>query len=240
AGWRREGSPAAYVYEVATGRPAAPPLDGDGLLIDAALRADGRGAATLHSAASSDEQRFSRLVEPEGRAGCLQLWDWREGKRRFAALPMPSEPRGVTFAPDGKRVVVICGGGQVQVIDPTTGKVTLRLEHGFERSSSNTYPGVRFTPDGQSLVTLGPGPAGEGWDPVQREPRLCAADARRTGAGRRALGGPPTPRDRQPRCHGARLGAGHRQARVRAAAPPRLGFHGPFQPGRPAGVDRVP
>jgi WD40 repeat protein/tetratricopeptide (TPR) repeat protein len=164
AGWRREDSPAAYVCEVATGRPAAPPLEGDGALTDAALSPDGRTAATLHSAASSDEQRFSHLVEPEGRAGCLQLWNWREGKRRFAALPMPSEPRGVTFSPDGKRVVVICGGGQVLVIDPTTGMVTMRLEHGFERSSSNTYPGVRFTPDGQSLLTWGPDAAVKVWD----------------------------------------------------------------------------
>jgi WD40 repeat protein/tRNA A-37 threonylcarbamoyl transferase component Bud32/Flp pilus assembly protein TadD len=163
AGWRREGSPAAYVYEVATGRAAAPPLEGDGVLTDAALSPDGRAAATLHSAASSDEQRFSRLVEPEGRAGCLQLWDWREGRRRFAALPMPSEPRGVTFSPDGKRVVVICGGGQLRVIDPTTGKVMMGLEHGFERSSSNTYPGVRFTPDGQSLVSWGPDGAVKVW-----------------------------------------------------------------------------
>ncbi len=164
AGWRREGSPAAYVCEVATGRPAAPPLEGDGLLTDAALSPDGHTAATLHSAASSDEQRFSRLLEPEGRAGCLQLWDWREGKRRFAALPMPSEPRGVTFSPDGKRVAVVCGGGQVLVTDPATGEVTMRLEHGFGRSSSNTYPGVRFTPDGQSLVTWGPDAAVKVWD----------------------------------------------------------------------------
>jgi eukaryotic-like serine/threonine-protein kinase len=165
AGWRREGSPAAYVYEVATGRPAAPPLEGDGILTDAALSPDGRSAATLHSAASSDAQRFGRLVEPEGRAGCLQLWDWREGRRRFAAVPMPSEPRGVTFAPDGKVAAVICGGGQVLLIDAATGQVTLRLEHGFERSSSNTYPGVRYTPDGQSLVTWGPDAAVKVWDP---------------------------------------------------------------------------
>jgi WD40 repeat protein/tetratricopeptide (TPR) repeat protein len=163
AGWRREGSPAAYVYQVGTGHLLAPPLEGDGVLTDAALSPDGRAAATLHSAASSDEQRFSRLVEPEGRAGCLQLWDWRKGKRRFAALPMPSEPRSVTFSPDGTRVVVICGGGQVLVIDPTTGKVTMRLEHGFERSSSNTYPGVRFRPGGQSLVTWGPDAAVKVW-----------------------------------------------------------------------------
>jgi WD40 repeat protein len=164
AGWRRQGTPAAYVYEVATGHPAAPPLEGDGALTDAALSPDGQCAATLHSAASSDEQRFARFVEPEGRAGYLQLWDWREGKRRFAALPMPSEPRGVTFSPEGSRVVVICGGGQVLGIEPSTGKVTMRLEHGFDRSSSNTYPGARFTNDGHSLITWGPDSAVKVWE----------------------------------------------------------------------------
>src|SRR5262249_20558259 len=91
AGWRREGSPAAYVYEVATGLPAAPPLEGDGVLTDAVLSPDGRAAATLHSAASSDEQRFSRLVEPEGRAGGLQPWGWRRGQAR---VPRPAEAIG--------------------------------------------------------------------------------------------------------------------------------------------------
>jgi WD40 repeat protein/tetratricopeptide (TPR) repeat protein/tRNA A-37 threonylcarbamoyl transferase component Bud32 len=164
AGWRREGLSATRVFDVATGRPAGPPLEGDGALTDAALSPDGRCAATLHSAAVTDSDRFGPLVEPDGRAGCLLLWDWPTARRLCDPVPMPSEPRGVAYSPDGRQVVVICGGGQVLVIDSARAAVVLRSQHGFERSSYNTYPSVRFLPGGDGFVTWGPDTAVRVWD----------------------------------------------------------------------------
>jgi WD40 repeat protein/tetratricopeptide (TPR) repeat protein len=171
AGWRRDNLEATRVYDVATGRPAGPPLEADDPLTDAALSPDGQTAATLHSAGATDEQRFAPVAPPEGRAGCLQLWDWHTGRRLGEPVPMPSEPRGIAYSPDGKQVVVICGGGQVLVIDPAQRRIILRREHGHERSSYNTYPSVRFTPDGRSFVTWGPDAAVQVWDAATGQPR---------------------------------------------------------------------
>jgi WD40 repeat protein/Flp pilus assembly protein TadD len=171
AGWRRENLLATRVYTVAGGGPAGPSLEGEGLLTDAALSPDGRTAATLHSAAVTEQERFAPVLEPDGRAGCLQFWDWHTARRLGDPVPLPSEPRGVTFSPDGSRVVVVCGGGQVLVIDPAGRHVVLRLEHGSGGSGDNTYPSVCFTPDGRNCVTWGPDNAVRVWDPASGEPR---------------------------------------------------------------------
>jgi WD40 repeat protein/tetratricopeptide (TPR) repeat protein len=172
--WRRENLLATRVYTVATGRPAGPALEGDGLLTDAALSPDGRTAATLHSAAVTDPERFAPLLDPAGRAGCVLFWDWHTGQRLSDPVPAPSEPRGIAFSPDGDRAVVVCGGGQVLVIDPATGQVLLRCEHGCGRSTDNTYPSACFTPDGRSFVTWGPDNTVKVWDTATGEPRCPA------------------------------------------------------------------
>ena len=171
AGWRREGLHDTRAYEVAAGRPTGPVLRGDGPLTDAALSPDGRTAVTLHSSCSTAEERFAQLLRPDGRAGNLRLWDRRTGKSLCEPVPMPSEPRGVAFSPDGRRLVAICGGGQVLVIDSGKGRITRRLEHGFGASSNNTYPAVCFTPDGRSVVTWGPNSDVRVWDTATGEQR---------------------------------------------------------------------
>jgi WD40 repeat protein/Flp pilus assembly protein TadD len=171
AGWRRDRLLGTRVYTVDTGQPAGRTLEGDGLLTDAALSPDSRTAATLHSAAVSDQDRFAPALQPEGRAGCLQFWDWQTGRRLGDHVPMPSEPRGLAYSPDGGRVVVVCGGGQIVVVDPTRGQVVRRREHGSGGSSENTYPSVCFAPDGRSFISWGPDNAVKVWDTATGEPR---------------------------------------------------------------------
>src|SRR5262245_18911328 len=115
------------VIDVATGRPVGATLEVDGLLTDAALSPDDRSAATVYSTASTNQERYAGFV-PEGRAGALRLWDWRTGKPLGEPLLLPSEPRSVSFSPDGRLVVVMCGGGQVLLIYASGGKVLHRLE----------------------------------------------------------------------------------------------------------------
>jgi WD40 repeat protein len=143
------------VYEVATGRPAGPLLEVGGRLTDAALAPDGRHAVTCCSLAVTRSERYGPRVNPPGKAGRVQFWDWRQGKPLFQPVLTPSEPRGVAYSPDGKRAVVICGGGQVLLLDPARRRVLRRREHGSIGRSENLYPSVRFTPDGRSFVTLG-------------------------------------------------------------------------------------
>jgi WD40 repeat protein/Tfp pilus assembly protein PilF/tRNA A-37 threonylcarbamoyl transferase component Bud32 len=143
------------VYESATGRPAGSLLEVGGLLTDAALSPDGRGAVTCCSLAVTPRERFAPQLDSGDRAGRVQFWDWRTGKPLFDPVATPSEPRGVAYRPDGKQAAVICGGGQVLLLDPARGQVERRLEHGALPWSERLYPSVRFTPDGRSLVTFG-------------------------------------------------------------------------------------
>jgi serine/threonine protein kinase/WD40 repeat protein/Flp pilus assembly protein TadD len=160
------------VYEAATGRPAGSLLEVGGLLTGAALSPDGRHAVTCCSLAVTPHERYAPQFDPARRAGRVQFWDWRKGKPLFDPVATPSEPRGVAYRPDGKQAAVICGGGQVLILDPARGRVLRRLEHGALPSTEHLYPSVRFTPDGRSLVTFGSDHAVRVWATATGRPRF--------------------------------------------------------------------
>jgi WD40 repeat protein len=144
----------------------------DSLLPDAALSPDGRTCITCCSLAATSRERYAPRVDPPGKAGRVQFWDWRTGRRLLDPVPAPSEPRTVAYSPDGKRAVVLCGGGQVLVLDPARGRVVRRREHGSQGWSENCYPLVRFTPDGRSFVTLGADANVRVWAAATGRPRF--------------------------------------------------------------------
>jgi WD40 repeat protein/predicted Ser/Thr protein kinase len=171
AGWWPGTLRTTRVYEVATGQPAGPPLELGGLLTNTALSPTGRQAVTLTSLAASREERDAPEVLPEGKAGRLQFWDWSTGTPLFDPLPMPSEPRGIAYSPDGRLVVALCTGGQGLMIDPANGQVMRRFEHCRRGRGNNTYPSVGFAPDGQSFVTWGPDEKFRVWETATGQPR---------------------------------------------------------------------
>src|SRR5262249_54428753 len=123
------------VYEVATGQPAGPPLEAGGIILDAAFSPNDRQVATLVALANPKE-RFNRLG---GQAGQVQLWDWRTGKPMCNPVLTPSEPRGLDYSIDGRQLAVICAGGQLVVIDPTTGQITRQWPAHRESLANNFY-----------------------------------------------------------------------------------------------------
>jgi WD40 repeat protein len=139
-------------YRVATGEPAGPPLSSEGLILDAVFSPDGRSVATLdiHEA-------------PEGKE--VRVWDWASGQRRWQAA-LPSEPRSVSYRPDGRRLAVLCGGGEVLVFDSTDGREALRWQaHDAELAHHWVNNGkLVFSPDGESLLTWGMGNDARVWD----------------------------------------------------------------------------
>lgn len=171
AGWWPNDLRRTRVYDFAKGQPAGPPLDVGGLLTDAALSADGTSAATLASTAQNGVERGAPAVA-EGRAGRLQRWNWRTGEALGDAVPLPSEPRSVEYSPDGRRLVVLCGGGQGLLIDAQSGRTLKRLEQGRQAWSENLYSAVRFSPDGKTFVTCGLVPEVRLWDTATGESRL--------------------------------------------------------------------
>jgi WD40 repeat protein/Flp pilus assembly protein TadD len=171
AGWWPNTLRTARVYEVATGRPAGPLLEVGGLITNAALSPDGCHVATLCSLASTPEERNASEVVPEGKAGRLQIWSWQTGRPACDPVPLPAEPRGVAYSPDGMHLAAHCAGGQIVMIDPPTGKVIRRLRHGRSITADNTYPSVMFTRDGASFLTWGANETTQVWETATGKPR---------------------------------------------------------------------
>jgi WD40 repeat protein/Flp pilus assembly protein TadD len=135
-GWSYDAH-STQVYEVSTGRPAGPVLNLDGPVRDAALSADGRTAATISASWN------------------LQCWDFRTGRPISAPRRLPSLPESVAFDRAGTRLAVICQGGEVVVTDGTNETELLRFAHPTGTETDHPIT-VAFTPDGGSLVTVGP------------------------------------------------------------------------------------
>ncbi len=171
AGWWPNTFRATRVYEVATGRPASPLLDVGGLITDSAVSPDSQQVATVCSLGATREERYSNKLDPEGKAGRLQFWSRLGGRPICDALPLPSEPRGVAYNPDGSLLATICTGGQILLVDPAAAKVVRRLEHGDSFRGDTIWPSVRFTLDGTSFLTWGSNNKVRVWETATGKPR---------------------------------------------------------------------
>jgi eukaryotic-like serine/threonine-protein kinase len=142
-------------YRVSTGEPAGPPLRPGGLIVNAAFSPDGRSVATLDARGA-----------PASEGQEVRVWDWASGQRRWRAA-LPSEPRGLSYRPDGRRLAVLCAGGELIVFGPGDGREVLRWQsHEVERVAAHWVNNgkVRFSPDGGSLLIWGMGDDVRVWD----------------------------------------------------------------------------
>jgi WD40 repeat protein len=148
-------------YRVATGEAAGPPLRPGGLIVDAAFSPNGRSVATLDARTTLDPRD-----PPAPDAQEVRVWDWTSGQRQWRAA-LPSEPRSLSYRPDGLRLAVLCGGGELIVFDPGEGREVLRWQsHEPERAAHWVNNGkVAFSPDGGSLLTWGMGNDVRVWEP---------------------------------------------------------------------------
>ncbi|MFI5456506.1 MAG: PQQ-binding-like beta-propeller repeat protein [Isosphaerales bacterium] len=141
-------------HRVATGRPAGPPLRPGGLIVDAAFSPDGRSVAIL-------DAREGRSKEGQE----VVVWDWASGRQGWRAA-LPSEPRSLSYRPDGHRLAVLCGGSELLLFDPADGREALRWRaHDAESTSHWINNGeVGFSPDGRSVLTWGMGFDARVWE----------------------------------------------------------------------------
>jgi WD40 repeat protein len=145
-------------------------LEPGGIIVDAGFSPDGTQVALAALTASSPDERKQRSFLGDGKAGNVQLWDWRTGRRAFDPIPMPAEPRGLAYAPTGRYLAVVCADYRVVLIDLATRAVKHNLDSGIRTRPFNanfwtTNGAALFSPDARFLLTWERVPALHVWDP---------------------------------------------------------------------------
>jgi eukaryotic-like serine/threonine-protein kinase len=100
------------------------------------------------------------------------VWDWASGRPRWRAA-LPSDPRSLCYRPDGRRLAVLCGGGELLLFDHDAGREALRWgAHDAEPAHHWINNGeVGFSPDGRSVLTWGMGNDARVWEAETGSPR---------------------------------------------------------------------
>jgi eukaryotic-like serine/threonine-protein kinase len=158
------------VYDATSGDAIGPKLDPDGIIVDAAFSPDGAQVAIAALTAQISQERERRIFLGEGKAGNVQFWDWRTGRRGHDPTPLPAEPRGIAYSPDGRRLAVVCADYRVVLVDPSTGAVQHHLDPGirtrpFTANLWTTNGAAVFNSDGRFLMTWERVPTVHIWDP---------------------------------------------------------------------------
>jgi WD40 repeat protein/tetratricopeptide (TPR) repeat protein len=168
---------AARVIEVATGKPAGPPLPAPGPILCADFSPDGRRLAVLSS-------RPDLREAPLGVAGELLLFDWRAGKPVIAPVRLNVYPNDLAWSPDGTRLAVIGNKGQVSLRDAATGEVLQTFQSSAEKPVLATgqvgHHRVRFDPAGRYLLAWGIGAVVRAWQ--LKTGKMLRLTARKPGA----------------------------------------------------------
>jgi WD40 repeat protein/serine/threonine protein kinase len=152
------------VFDVETGEPLGPALKPGGRILDSEFSPV--DAAVLVTGSTRDPRRIGAPPEPpavEGPLHRLDFWDYRDGVRLHAPLEMPSEPRSLAFSPDGRRLAVHAGNGELVLVDarapailhaaPTGGEKAGREPHHYVNNGM-----VRYSPDGALILVFGMSP----------------------------------------------------------------------------------
>jgi WD40 repeat protein len=119
----------ARVWDVATGRPAGPPLHHDGPVAWAQFSSDGNKLMTVR------ERHF------------VQLWDWRAGRRLAPEIPRRSVLYHASLSPDGSRILTTAWSGYAHLYDASS---SLSV---YEFQQQGGVVDAAFSPDGRHVAT---------------------------------------------------------------------------------------
>jgi WD40 repeat protein/tRNA A-37 threonylcarbamoyl transferase component Bud32 len=158
------------VHDAATGEPVGAKLTPGGIIVDAEFRPGGTQVVVAALTAQTPEERNSRMFLADGKAGNVQVWDWKTGRRLIGPVPMPAEPRGLALGPDGRALAVVCADYRVVLVDAATGAIRHDLDPGIRSRplTANlwtTNGEALFSPDGRYLLTWELKPTLHIWNP---------------------------------------------------------------------------
>jgi serine/threonine protein kinase/WD40 repeat protein len=161
----KRGLRSLRVVEIATGRPAGPKLDLSGVLNSAAFSSSNNSIVTASSSPDRTDQQSPTAEQLKTQAGEVVFWNWKTGEQLFDPVVTPSEPINTALSPDGTLAVVVCGGGEVLVLDVFTGKLLRQVDHGATaRPKFAIQRRAGFAPDGETFLTWGLGGTVRVWD----------------------------------------------------------------------------
>jgi WD40 repeat protein/tRNA A-37 threonylcarbamoyl transferase component Bud32 len=144
------GPRATRVYSTTDGRPLGPEIPTSGLLIEAAF--------------SPNEQELALL---SGTANVLRFVNWRTGNSRGEPIHMSSQPRSMRYGPNGDIVAVLCAGGEILIVNTNDTSVRSTWSNQVAYHHNNSYVdngAIRFSPDGDAVITFQTDPAVRIWD----------------------------------------------------------------------------
>ena len=119
------------VYDADTSAAVGPKLAPGGIVVDAEFGPDGGKVAIAALTAQTPDERMQRIFLADGKAGNVQIWDWKSGRRLVGPVPLPAEPRGLAFRPDGRTLAVVCADYRVVLVDAATGAIHHNLDPGI-------------------------------------------------------------------------------------------------------------
>ncbi len=137
---RDYGPTSTRVYSTTDGKAVGPPLHFNGI---------------VRNAVFSPKQ--DELAVATGDPWTVVIRNWRDATDSRPPRAMPSEPRGIDFSPDGNTVAVLCAGGEMVLLDSSTGEARTQWTNEIEHFSALQYVdngAIAFSPDGQQLLTF--------------------------------------------------------------------------------------
>ena len=158
------------VYDADTGAAVGPTLAPGGIVVDAAFAPDGARVAIAALTAQTPQERAKRIFLADGQSGNVQIWDSKSAQRLVGPVPLPAEPRGLAFQPDGRSLAVVCADYRVVLLDPATGAIRHNLDPGIRTRPFNanlwwSNGEALFSPDGRFLLTWERVPTLHVWNP---------------------------------------------------------------------------
>ena len=151
----RDGRPRNLVaYRASDGKSDGLAIQPRGVIIEAAFSPDGRSIATL-----------TGRDETSGSTNEVVLWN-RQTAGPVWRSSLTSSPRSLSFRPDGRRLAVLCEGGEVPIFDVSGGYETLRCQSPPVKPAHEWVNNgkVGFSPDGESLICWGVGTEVRVWE----------------------------------------------------------------------------
>jgi WD40 repeat protein len=132
----------ARVWDVATGKPAGPPLEHGGMVAWAEF--------------SSDGSKLLTVLERHR----VQLWDWREGRRLGREIPRRSTLSHASLSRDGSMILTTAQSGYAHVYDAVSGRLM------FQFQQQGGLVDAAFSPDGWHVATACEDGNAWIWDPA--------------------------------------------------------------------------